>query len=52
MIRPLENQFYGDRNGILKDPFGHIWSIGSHVEDVSPEEMEKRERALAAKKGA
>jgi PhnB protein len=52
VIRPLENQFYGDRNGVLKDPFGHIWSIASHVEDVSPEEMEKRERALAAKKEA
>jgi PhnB protein len=42
--RPLENRFYGDRNGTLVDPFGHTWTIGTHVEDVTPEEMEQRSR--------
>lgn len=41
-LRPLKNQFYGDRSGTIKDPFGHTWTISTHVEDVSPEEMEKR----------
>jgi PhnB protein len=41
-LRPLENQFYGDRSGQFEDPFGHRWSIATHVEDVSPEEMAKR----------
>ena len=45
--RPLENQFYGDRLGQFTDPFGHRWSVASHVEDVSPEEMEKRAAAMA-----
>ena len=41
-LRPLQNQFYGDRSGTLTDPFGHQWTVASHVEDVSPEEMERR----------
>ena len=41
-VRPVENHFYGDRVGQFEDPFGHRWSIATHVEDVSPEEMEKR----------
>jgi PhnB protein len=40
--RPLTNQFYGDRSGTIEDPFGHLWTIATHVEDLSPEEMEKR----------
>jgi len=40
--KPLQNQFYGDRSGTLTDPFGHVWTIATHVEDVSPEDMEKR----------
>jgi PhnB protein len=40
--RPLANQFYGDRSGTIEDPFGHIWTIATHVEDVPPEEMKKR----------
>jgi PhnB protein len=40
--RPVENKFYGDRSGTIEDPFGHIWHIGTHIEDVSPEELEKR----------
>jgi PhnB protein len=41
-IKPVENQFYGDRSGTLADPFGHIWTISTHVEDVSPEELQRR----------
>lgn len=41
-LRPIENQFYGDRVGTLSDPFGHIWTIATHVEDVSLEEVNKR----------
>ena len=40
--RPLANQFYGDRTGTLLDPFGHKWTVATHVEDVKPEEMERR----------
>ncbi len=45
-VRKVENQFYGDRMGTLQDPFGHIWTIGTHIEDVSPEEMKRRAAAL------
>ena len=41
-LRPVENQFYGDRLGAFEDPFGHEWNVASHVEDVPPEEMSKR----------
>ena len=44
--RPVENQFYGDRLGTIVDPFGHIWHISTHVEDVSPEELGRRAAAL------
>ena len=44
--RPVQDQFYGDRTGTLQDPFGHIWTLGTHVEDVSPEEMKKRMAAF------
>ena len=42
VIRPVENAFYGDRTGMIADPFGHLWSVATHVEDVSPEEIERR----------
>jgi PhnB protein len=42
LLRPIKDQFYGDRSGSLLDPFGHMWSVSTHVEDVSPEEMRKR----------
>ncbi len=45
---PLANQFWGDRYGQIKDPFGHIWALGQHIEDVSPEEMERRAREAFA----
>lgn len=44
-IKPLQNQFYGDRSGTLKDPFGHVWTVATHIEDVPPEEMEQRAKA-------
>ena len=47
LIRPVKNQFYGDRSGSIIDPFGHIWSIATHIEDVSPEEMNKRMAKMA-----
>ena len=45
---PLANQFWGDRYGQIVDPFGHSWALGSHVEDVAPEEMERRANAMFA----
>ncbi len=46
---PLENQFWGDRFGSITDPYGHHWSLATHVEDVPPEEMEERaKQAMAA----
>jgi PhnB protein len=48
-IGPVEDQFYGDRMGTVVDPFGHVWHIATHVEDVSPEEMQKRAGAIAKK---
>lgn len=39
---PVQDQFYGDRTGGLTDPFGHVWWIATHVEDVSPEELQRR----------
>jgi PhnB protein len=47
-MKPLQDQFYGDRSGTLTDPFGHVWTVATHKEDVSPEEMEKRLAAMAA----
>lgn len=41
-MQPLKDQFYGDRSGTVKDPFGHIWTIATHVEDIAPDEMERR----------
>ena len=43
--RPLANQFYGDRTGGIVDPFGHKWYLATHVEDVAPDELERRARA-------
>lgn len=49
VVRPVKDQFYGDRSGSFEDPFGHQWHIATHVEDVAPEEMHKR--AAAAGRG-
>jgi PhnB protein len=45
-LRPLADQFYGDRSGTLADPFGHVWTIATHVEDVSQEEIDRRFAAM------
>jgi PhnB protein len=47
VLRPVEDQFYGDRSGQFEDPFGHRWSIATHVADVSPDEMSQRAADLA-----
>jgi PhnB protein len=44
--RPVQNQFYGDRSGTLCDPFGHRWTIATRVEEVPPEEMQRRMATL------
>jgi PhnB protein len=46
--KPVMDQFYGDRSGQLEDPFGHLWLVATHKEDVSPEEMQKRMEAMFA----
>jgi PhnB protein len=42
ILKPVEDQFYGDRSGFIQDPFGHLWGVATHKEDVSAEEMKKR----------
>jgi len=42
LLKPVQDQFYGDRSGFIQDPFGHLWGIATHIEDVSPKEMEER----------
>lgn len=51
VIRPLQDQFYGDRSGTIEDPFGHQWSIATHIEDVSMEEIQKRMDAMCKQAG-
>jgi PhnB protein len=46
LLQPVQDQFYGDRSGAITDPFGHRWTVATHKEDVSPEEMKKRAAAL------
>ena len=46
--KPVMDQFYGDRSGQLEDPFGHLWWVATHKEDVPPEEMQKRVKAMFA----
>jgi PhnB protein len=45
VLRPVADQFYGDRSGTLRDPFGHVWNVATHKEDLSPEEMHRRAQA-------
>ena len=42
LLKPVQDQFYGDRSGFLQDPYGHFWGIATHVEDVAPQELEER----------
>jgi PhnB protein len=44
--KPVQDQFYGDRNGTIEDPFGHVWHISTHIEDVSAEELDRRVAAM------
>ena len=46
--KAVQDQFYGDRSGTLEDPFGHVWTVATHKEDVTPEEIDKRLAAMAA----
>ncbi len=46
VVRPLKDQFYGERSGTVRDPFGHEWLLGGHIETVSTEEMQRRYTAL------
>ncbi|MBA3247745.1 MAG: VOC family protein [Pyrinomonadaceae bacterium] len=45
-VEPVEDKFYGDRAGKLEDPFGHVWYIATHKEDIAPEEVQKRAAAM------
>jgi len=42
VVRPVQDQFYGERSGTIEDPFGHLWMVSTHKEDVSTEEMQRR----------
>ena len=48
VIKPVADQFYGDRSGYFEDPFGHKWGFATHVEDLTPEEMDERAKAANA----
>ncbi len=50
--RPVKDQFYGDRSGQVVDPFGHVWTIATHIEDVSPQEMKKRAEEMFSQAAA
>jgi PhnB protein len=50
-LRPVQDQFYGDRSGTLEDPFGHVWTISTHKEDLPPEEIRKRAEAFMKQQG-
>ena len=45
-VRPVANQYYGDRSGVFTDPFGHVWHVATYIENVSPEELQKRLAAM------
>jgi PhnB protein len=47
VVRTIEDKFYGDRTGTIEDPFGHHWHVGTHKEDVPPDEMQRRAAAMA-----
>ena len=51
-LKPVENQFYGDRSGTLTDPFGHVWTIATHKEDIEPEELNRRAEAAVKSQGS
>ena len=51
LLRPVKDQFYGDRSGTVEDPFGHVWHVATHKEDIPLEELKKRAAAMAAAAG-
>ena len=51
VVKPLQDQFYGDRSGTLTDPFGHVWTVATHKEDVSVEEMKRRAQTFMKQQG-
>lgn len=51
LVKPVQDQFYGDRTGSFTDPFGHSWHIATHTEDLSPDELKKRAAAAAKERG-
>lgn len=50
-LRGVADQFYGDRNGALRDPFGHVWIVGTQIESLTPEQIEARMQALRVATG-
>ncbi len=50
--RPIQDEFYGERGGVVRDPFGHRWNIGHSIEEMSPEEMQRRYTAMMQEPGA
>ena len=50
IVRPIADQFYGDRSGAIEDPFGHVWHVATHIEDVPPDELARRAAAAMQKK--
>ena len=48
ILKPVQDQFYGDRNGFIQDPFGHLWCVSTHVEDVAPKDLEERLKKMKA----
>ena len=46
ILKPVQDQFYGDRSGFIQDPFGHLWGVATHKEDVSPQEMKERMKKM------
>ena len=46
LIKPVQTQFYGDRSGFIQDPFGHLWGVATHVEDVAPQEIGERAKKV------
>lgn len=47
-MMPVDNMFWGDRMGMIRDPFGHVWSVATHVEDLTPQQMEQRAQEFFA----
>ena len=48
ILKPVQDQFYGDRNSFFQDPFGHLWNVATHIEDVAPKDLAERMKKLQA----